>query len=353
MIFRFLLRRTFDGLLVLVGVALTVFGLFAVLPGDPAALLAGQRTDEATRAAIRADLGLDRPLSEQLARYLNDVSPLSVHHDDSLHRAKYHYAKLVPLPGGRALVLKAPYLRRSFQSQRPVLDVLLDHLPGTAVLALAALAIAATLGIGLGIVAALRPYGWLDQTLLATSVLGISVPSFVAAIFIAITFGFYWSDWTGLPLTGQLFEVDPFTGRHLAWRNLVLPAIALGIRPLAIITQLTRSSLLDVLRQDYIRTARAKGLTTRQVIVNHALRNALNPVITAVSGWLASLLAGAFFIEYIFNWKGLGAVTLRAVQNLDFPVVMGATLFVAGLFVFVNILVDVLYAALDPRVKLS
>ncbi len=349
----FFLRRLFDGFLVLLGVALTVFGLFAVLPGDPAALLAGQRTDEATRAAIRADLGLDRPLPEQLVRYLNDLSPVSVHSDTEANRARYEYTRLFGVGGGRAVVLKAPYLRRSFQSRRPVLEILIDHLPGTAALAFAALFIAATVGIGLGIVAALRPYGWLDQTLLATSVLGISVPSFVAAIFIALTFGYYWAPWTGLPLTGQLIEIDPFTGPHLVWRNLVLPAVALGIRPLAVITQLTRSSLLDVLRQDYIRTARAKGLNTRQVIVNHALRNALNPVVTAVSGWLASLLAGAFFIEYIFNWKGLGAVTLRAVENLDFPVVMGATMFVAGLFVVVNILVDVLYAVLDPRVKLA
>ncbi len=349
----FLFRRTLDGLLVLLGVALTVFLLFAVLPGDPAALLAGQRTDAATRAAIRADLGLDQPLPEQLARYLNDLSPLSIHSDSETNRLKYSYARLVPLPGHRALVLKAPYLRRSFQSQRPVLAVLLDHLPGTAVLAVAALLLASVLGIGLGIVAALKPFGWLDQVLLTVTVLGISVPSFVAAIGIALAFGFYGHSWTGLPITGQLLEIDPFTGPHVVWRNLVLPAVALGIRPLAIITQLTRASLLDVLRQDYIRTARAKGLNTRQIVVNHALRNALNPVVTAVSGWLASLLAGAFFIEYIFNWKGLGAVTLRAVENLDFPLVMGATLFVATLFVVVNILVDVLYAALDPRVKLG
>jgi peptide/nickel transport system permease protein len=184
-------------------------------------------------------------------------------------------------------------------------------------------------------------------------VLGISVPSFVAGILIAMTFGFYWSHWTGLNLTGQLYETDPFTGRHLVLRNLLLPAFALGIRPLAVITQLTRSSMLDVLSQDYIRTARAKGLSGYQTIVGHALKNALNPVITAVSGWLASLMAGAFFIEYIFNWKGLGTVTLRAVENLDFPVVMGATIFIAFLFVLINIAVDVLYAVLDPRVRLD
>ncbi|WP_317175159.1 ABC transporter permease [Hymenobacter qilianensis] len=234
-----------------------------------------------------------------------------------------------------------------------MLSILLDHFTGTLWLALAAMLIAAVFGILFGVIAAVRPHSWLDRALITTSVLGISVPSFVAGILIAMTFGFYWSHWTGLNLTGQLYETDPFTGRHLVLRNLLLPAFALGIRPLAVITQLTRSSMLDVLSQDYIRTARAKGLSSYQTIVGHALKNALNPVITAVSGWLASLMAGAFFIEYIFNWKGLGTVTLRAVENLDFPVVMGATIFIAFLFVVINIVVDVLYAVLDPRVRLS
>ncbi|QJX49181.1 ABC transporter permease [Hymenobacter taeanensis] len=348
----FVLRRLWQGALVLVGVALTVFFLFNVLPGDPVALLAGQRSDAATRAAIAADLGLDQPLPAQLAGYLNDVSPLGLHPRDSAGVAKYGGVTLLPL-GQKALVLKTPYLRRSFQSNKEVLSILLDHFTGTLWLALAAMFIAAVLGIALGIVAALKPHSWLDRLLVSTSVLGISVPSFVAGILIAITFGFYWSSWTGLNLTGQLYETDPFTGRHLVLRNLLLPAFALGIRPLAVIVQLTRSSMLDVMSQDYIRTARAKGLSGYRTVVGHALKNALNPVITAVSGWLASLMAGAFFIEYIFNWKGLGTVTLRAVENLDFPVVMGATIFIAALFVLVNIVVDVLYAFIDPRVKLG
>ena len=349
----FILRRLVQGLLVLVGVTCTVFLLFNVLPGDPAALLAGQRTDLATKAAITADLGLDQPLPARLASYLNDVSPLGLHPRDSAGRARYGGVALLPL-GSRALVLKKPYLRRSFQSNKAVLRVLLDYFPGTLWLALAAMLIASLGGVVFGVAAALRPQSWLDRILVTTSVLGISVPSFVAAIAIAVTFGFYWSHWTGLSLTGQLYETDPFTGEsHLVLRNLLLPAVALGIRPLAIITQLTRSSMLDVLGQDYIRTARAKGLSQMATVLHHALRNALNPVVTAVSGWLASLMAGAFFIEYIFNWKGLGMVTLRAVENLDFPVVMGATLFVAALFVVINIAVDVLYAVLDPRVKLD
>ncbi|WP_426493508.1 ABC transporter permease [Hymenobacter sp. 102] len=349
----FILTRLWQGVLVLLGVALTVFFLFQVLPGDPVALLAGQRSDAATRAAIAQDLGLDQPLPVQLLGYLNDVSPVGVHPRDSAGVAKYGGVQLVPLGAEKALVLKTPYLRRSFQSNKEVLNILLDHFTGTLWLALAAMLLAAVVGIGLGVVAALRPHSWLDRVLVSTSVLGISVPSFVAAILIAITFGFYWSRWTGLNLTGQLFETDPFTGRHLVLKNLLLPAIALGVRPLAVIVQLTRSSMLDVMSQDYIRTARAKGLSSYRTVAGHALKNALNPVLTAVSGWLASLMAGAFFIEYIFNWKGLGTVTLRAVENLDFPVVMGATIFIAALFVVVNIVVDVLYAVLDPRVKLG
>lgn len=350
----FLLRRLGQGLLVLVGVATVVFCLFNVLPGDPAALLAGQRSDVGTQAAIRADLGLDEPLPARLLGYLNDASPLGVHRRDSAGVARYGGVGLLPVGGQRAVVLKWPYLRRSFQSNQDVLTLLLSYFPGTLWLALAAMVLAAVGGVGLGVAAALRPQSWLDRVLVTTSVLGISVPSFVAAIAIAVTFGFYWSHWTGLSLTGQLYETDPFTAqRHLVLRNLVLPAIALGVRPLAIIMQLTRSSMLDVLSQDYIRTARAKGLSPSRTVLHHALRNALNPVVTAVSGWLASLMAGAFFIEYIFNWKGLGTVTLRAVENLDFPVVMGATLFVAAIFVLINIGVDMLYALLDPRVKIT
>ena len=347
----FLLNRLGHGVLILVGVVVAIFFLFNVLPGDPVALLAGQRSDLATREAISAELGLDKPLPEQLLFYLNDISPVSVHEATVANQEKYTYTPLVNW-GDKVLVWKTPYLRRSFQSNKKVTAILLDHLTGTLWLAGAAMLIATILGISFGILAALKPHSFLDHLLISTSVLGISVPSFVAAIIIAITFGFYWSHITGLSLTGQLYEIDAFTGKHLVLRNLLLPAVALGIRPLAVITQLTRSSMIEVLSQDYIRTARAKGLPGYRVVVGHGLKNALNPVITAVSGWLASLMAGAFFIEYIFNWKGIGAVTIHAVENLDFPVVMGATLFIAFLFVLINIFVDVLYALIDPRVKL-
>jgi peptide/nickel transport system permease protein len=182
--------------------------------------------------------------------------------------------------------------------------------------------------------------------------IGISGPSFFAAILIAWLFGFVWSKYTGLSMSGSFYDIDFYKGRYIAWQNLVLPAIALGIRPLSIITQLTRSSMLDVLTQDYVRTATAKGLAPSEVVMKHTLRNALNPVLTAVSGWLASLMAGAFFIEYIFGWRGLGKVTVDALLASDFPVVMGSVLFIALIFVVINVLVDVLYGVLDPRVRI-
>ena len=177
---------------------------------------------------------------------------------------------------------------------------------------------------------------------------------FFMGIIIAYLFGFLLSDWTGLHISGSWFDIDDVTGeKRLTIQNLVLPAITLGIRPLAIITQLTRSSMLDVLDQDYIRTAYAKGLSKRKVIWKHGLRNALNPVITAITGWFAELLAGAFFVEYIFGWQGIGKVTVDALEKLDYPVVMGSVLIAATFFILINILADILYGVVDPRVRIQ
>ena len=164
----------------------------------------------------------------------------------------------------------------------------------------------------------------------------------------------YWSlslPGTGLDMTGSLYSLDEWEGLYLNPKNLILPALTLGIRPLGVVVQLTRSSLLEVLKQDYIRTARAKGLSENMVIYKHALRNALNPVITAVSGWFASMLAGAVFVEFVFGWKGLGLEIFNALEKEDFPVVMGAVLVISFMFVILNILVDVLYGIVDPRVR--
>ena len=154
-------------------------------------------------------------------------------------------------------------------------------------------------------------------------------------------------------MTGSFYDYDIMKGKIIAWPNLILPAIALGIRPLSIITQLTRASMLDVMSMDFIRTAKAKGLSTSQVVFRHALRNALNPVITAITGWFAELLAGAFFVEYIFGWKGIGKTTVDALEKLDFPVVMGSVLISATFFIIINMIADILYAMVDPRIRVQ
>lgn len=349
---RYIIQRLFYGIFVLLGVLMVVFFIFNALPGDPVAMMAGQRTDVSTREAIAKDLGLDKPLSAQFTLYFNDLSPISVHEDIPESQEKYNYLKLVSI-SGTAVVIKWPYLRRSFQNHRLVSDIIMEHMWGTLWLAFAAILFATVLGITFGVIAALKQNSFVDHFLVSTSILGISAPSFVVAILVAVTFGFYWADYTGLNLTGQLFVTDAIYGRQLELKNILLPAFTLGIRPLSIIVQLTRSSMLDVLSQDYIRTAKAKGLSVNVIIFKHALKNALNPVITAVSGWLASLMAGAFFVELIFNWKGLGLISIKAVESLDFPLVMGCTLFVALVFIVINILVDILYALVDPRVRLK
>jgi len=351
-VIRFLAKRMVYGFMVLVGVICIIFLLFHALPGDPVALIAGQRSDINTRQTITKELGLDRPLHIQFLYYINDLSFISIYEPSERHREKYGYLELVPL-GKHMLVLKWPYLRRSFQTNKRVTEIIQDNIFDTLWLALAAMTFASITGIALGVIAALNQNSFLDHFFISVSVFGISIPSFVSAIVIAMVFGFYLSDFTGLNLTGQLWVNHPLRGRELQLHNLILPALTLGIRPLAIIVQLTRSSMIEVMSLDYVRTAYAKGLSKYQVVLRHALKNAMNPVITAVSGWLASLMAGAFFVEYIFDWKGLGYITIKAVQSLDFPVVMGVTLLVATVFVVINIFVDLLYAAIDPRIRLS
>jgi ABC-type dipeptide/oligopeptide/nickel transport system permease component len=246
-----------------------------------------------------------------------------------------------------------PYLRESYQSGRLVSKILGDAIPKTALLALIAILFATIIGIALGVLASLRQNSWVDNLTSVLSIMGYSLPSYVAAMLFALLFGYWLGDWTGLNIQGSVFELDDFGEERIVWRNLVLPALALGLRPVAIITLLTRSTMLDVLNMDYVRTAKAKGLSYRTTIVKHALRNALNPVVTAISGWFAALLTGAFFIESVFSYKGLGEVTVNALINFDIPIVLGSVLFTAAIFIVINILADLLYAWIDPRVKID
>lgn len=349
---KYITRKILYGILVLVGVVILVFFLFQGF-GDPSRLVMGQSGDAATQANIRKELYLDQPKWKQFLFYLNDVSPLAFHTHEEIQTKKLK-GIFIGQSAGYQFAIKVPYLRRSYQSKREVGSVLMEALPGTLLLALAAMLIAVAIGIPLGVVAAVRQNTWLDTSSVFASIVGISAPSFFIGIIIAYVFGFVLSSWTGLHITGNWFDIDEINGqKHLTLRNLILPAVTLGIRPLAIITQLTRSAMLDVLDQDYIRTAYAKGLSKAVVVWKHALRNALNPVITAITGWFAELLAGAFFVEYIFGWKGIGKVTVDALEKLDFPVVMGSVLVTATFFILINILADVFYGVIDPRVTIN
>jgi peptide/nickel transport system permease protein len=357
-VFQFIIKKITYSILVLWGVLTLVFFLFNVLPGDPARMMLDQREDSEQLLMLKKRYGFNKPIVTQYFLYLNDLSPFSFHskNKDAFHfleSEKYNYTSIFETQN-LAIVLKYPYLRESFVKRgKSVTSVITDTFPNTFVLALTSICIALLIGILLGVLSAILKDSLLDRLILFFSVLGMSVPSFFSAILFAWIFGFLLADITGLSMTGSLYEVDNYgRGEFINLRNLILPAITLGIRPLSVIVQLTRNSLLDVLRMDYMRTATAKGLSKFIVLFRHGLRNALNPVITAVSGWFASMLAGAVFIEYIFAWNGIGKEIVDALNNLDLPVVMGAVLFIATIFVIINIVVDIIYRILDPRIRI-
>jgi peptide/nickel transport system permease protein len=343
-------------LLTLFGVVTVVFMLFTILPGDPARMMLGQNETAEQVAIVKKKYGFDQPISVQYARYLNDLSPISFHsknpEDYTFLSSKYDAAQMFSV-GNTAVALKVPYLRESFQKNgKQVSEVIAETLPNTFVLAVSAIVIAMVIGIFFGIISVLFKDGFIDKAIQLISTLGMSVPSFFSAILFAWIFGFLLHEYTNLNMTGSLYEVDDSgNGKYIQWKNLILPAIVLGIRPLAVVSQLMRNSLLEVLDQDYIRTAKAKGLTFYQIITKHALKNSLNPVVTAVSGWFASMLAGAVFVEYIFGWNGLGKEIVNALNTLDLPVIMGAVLVIATLFILINIFVDIIYGWLDPKIS--
>lgn len=355
----YILNKITYALLTLFGVVTVIFFLFNVLPGDPAQMMLGQNEGSDQLAIVKQKYGFDKPISTQYCYYLNDVSPISFHSKNEtdytfLKQGKYTAVPLFTIHK-ITTVLKFPYLRESFTKQgKKVTAVLGETLPNTFVLAVSAIIIAIFVGIVFGIISALNKDTWLDKTIQIFSTFGMSMPSFFSAILFAWFFGFVLHKYTNLEMTGSLYELDDFgEAMHIKLKNLILPAIVLGIRPLAVVIQLMRNSLLEVFNQDYIRTARAKGLSEFQIIKRHALKNAMNPVVTAISGWFASMLAGAVFVEYIFGWNGLGKEIVNALNTLDLPVIMGSVLVIALLFIIINILVDIIYVWLDPKVKLQ
>jgi len=345
--------------LTLFGVITVIFFLFNILPGDPAKMMLGQNESSEQIAAIKKKFGFDKPLSTQYLYYLNDLSPLSFHNNErdnytNLASGKYSAVELFTILN-TTIVLKKPYLRESFsKSGKSVAQIISETLPNTVVLAVASICIALLIGGVLGVFSALFKDSWIDKCIQIFSILGMSVPSFFSAILFAWLFGYVLHKYTNLEMTGSLYELDDFgESLHLKLKNLILPALVLGIRPLAVVIQLMRNSLLEVFNQDYIRTARAKGLSEFSIIKNHAIKNAMNPVVTAISGWFASLLAGAVFVEYIFNWNGLGKEIVDALNNLDLPVIMGSVIVIASMFVIINIFVDIIYGWLDPKIRLN
>jgi len=310
---RFVLRRCAQSAVVLLGVTLVVFLLLQLVPGDPVRIALGTRYDQDTYDALRARSGLDRPLPVQYLSYV-----------------------------GHALTGD---LGVSFRSGQPVTSIVVERMPATVSLAVAALLFALVVAFPLGVLSAVRNGSPLDHTARVFSQLGVSVPDFwmgiLGIIVLSGTLGW-------LPPSGY----TPFTEDPVDWaRHIVLPAVTVGLVTAAILTRFIRSSVLEAMSEDYVRTAEGKGLTPRVVVVRHVLRNALIPVVTVAAVQLAGLLGGVIVIEVLFAWPGIGRLTYDAVQARDYPVLQGAVLLVAALFLIVNLLVDVLYAKLDPRIS--
>ena len=301
----YILRRLLHIIPVLFGVTLLTFSMLHLIPGDPAQILAGPDASASDVMALRQQMGLDRPLAVQYVDYLKGLAQGD--------------------------------LGRSMSTRRPVLDELMDRFPNTLILAVAGVGVAVLLGIPIGVLAAIRARTMVDHAAMVLALLGISAPAF----------------WLGFILM-MVFSVHlgwfPSAG-YRSWGHLVLPAFTLGTGAMAIVARMTRSSLLEVLNQDYVRTARAKGLHEVLVIAKHALRNALIPTTTVVGLSFGSLLGGAVLTEMVFAWPGLGRLIVYSIGIRDLPVIQGAVLLLALTFVLVNLGVDLLYGLIDPRVR--
>jgi peptide/nickel transport system permease protein len=347
---RYAIKKLAYGLVIIVTVACTISSIIYLSPVDPARLSFGQLSDAKTVEAKRRSMGLDQPLPVQLMYYLRDLSPINVVDKDNVVLESYSFVRILSLKN-KVVIVKWPYLRESYQSGRPVIDILSETIPLTLILAFFSILFASILGIILGIMSAVKHGTWIEQIAMMVSTIGYSLPSYATAIFFAVIFAFLLKPITGLNLTGSLLEVNDYGEWEFQWKNLILPVFALGLRPVSIITQLTRSAMLDNMMMPYVRTARAKGLKENTITYLHVLKNAMNPIITGISGWFASLVTGAFFVENVFNYRGLGVITVKALLDFDIPVVLGAVIFTCIMFVLINIIVDLLYAYTDPRIK--
>ncbi|MCS6904107.1 MAG: ABC transporter permease [Bacteroidia bacterium] len=349
---KFIIKRVLLLLPTLWGVVTLLFIIFALL-GDPSRMLVGQRVDAQTLASIRKELGLDKPLWIQYFLYLKDLSPVDYLDAFQLQSGVYYYwAPLGTSPKG-AWVIKLPYLRRSYQNGKSVASLYLEHLPATLLLSFSSLILAALVAVPMGLLAAYYRFSFLDYFLSIGAVIGVSTPSFFAAIFFLWFFAIYAHSWTGLNVCGYI-KSESIWGNSIVWhwQNLILPTLTLGLRPMAILFQLMRGAATQVLQQDYIRTARSKGIREVFVMLRHVFPNAFSPVFTALSGWLAALLSGSFFVEYIFGWPGIGKWTVDALHANDYPIVLGSCIFTAFLFMIITCINDLFLAYIDPRIRL-
>ncbi|MEW8689680.1 MAG: nickel ABC transporter permease [Candidatus Thiodiazotropha endolucinida] len=301
----FLISRLLSALVVIIGVVCLVFMLIHLVPGDPVDVMLGESAIPADREALRSSLGLDRPITVQLTDFLKGVAVLDL--GDSLH------------------------------TRQPVSELLASHIPATLELALAALIVTLLTAIPLGILAAVNRGGMGDWGAMGFSMLGLSIPNFWLGPLLILCFSL-WLGWT------------PVSGRE-DFSSLILPAVTLGTGFAAILARMVRSSLLEVLGEDYVRTARAKGLDETRVIWRHAMRNAWLPVITLLGLQLGALLGGAVVTEVVFDWPGIGSLMIESIQKRDYPVVQGCVLFISLAYVLVNTLTDILYGLIDPRIR--
>ncbi|HNQ19798.1 MAG TPA: ABC transporter permease [Bacteroidales bacterium] len=352
-----ILKRIGYVILLVWGVLTFLFILFNMLPSDPVRLIMGQRSDVATEEAIRKKLGLDKPLYIQYFKYLNDISPLGLFSDNEKNAFFYednYLSKTLSIVKFKNVKfgIKPIVLHESYITGQPVWLLIKEAFPLTLILAVVTMIIALFLSIILGSISAIKVNTWIDRLIIIFSSIGMSLPSFFAALLIAWIFGYLLHDFTGLSMHGNLVEVDELSySTYIDWKNLILPAFTLSIRPLAVFVPLIRNSMLDVLNTDYIKTAMAKGLSNNRIIFHHVFPAAMNPLITSASGWFASLLAGSVFVEYVFNWRGMGSLIVESLQNYDLPVLKAGIFIIALLFIFVTLLVDLIYLLIDPRVR--
>jgi peptide/nickel transport system permease protein len=309
----YIIRRLLLAIPTLVGVSILIFLSVRLIPGDPATALAGELASQELIDSVRREYGLDQPYHIQYITYMGRV-----------------------LQGD---------MGRSIRSRHPVAQEIQTRLPRTLSLALISLAVACAIGIPIGVTSATRPNSWFDGGSMIFALLGVSMPIFWLGLMLMILFAVLLPQWLGL--TGPVL---PPTGSG-TWRHMVLPVTALAANSMALQARMTRACMLEVLRQDYIRTARAKGQKERVVIYAHALRNALLPIVTIIGLQFGTLLGGAVLTETVFAWPGLGRLLVDSISHRDYPVIQGAVLVIAAGFVLVNLLVDVLYAYLDPRIQ--